>query len=329
MNSQIKSSNSEILQNPENNRLAVLPIKFPKIWQAYKKQQAAFWTAEEVDLSKDNSDFEKLSKNEQHFIKMVLGFFAASDGIVNLNLGDRFMDDVEVLEAKIAYSFQMMMENVHSEMYSLMIDNIVKDPSEKLKLLNAITNYPCIGKKAQWAINWIGSDASFAKRLIAFAIVEGIFFSGSFCSIFWIKKKNLMPGLCQANELISRDEASHTDFACLLYEHIVNKPDEGDIIGMFKEAVMIEKEFICESLPCELLGMNSELMSQYIEFVADRLLCQLGYNKIWGTTNPFDFMESISLEGKTNFFEHRVSQYQLSSVLNEGRENIFEADDDF
>lgn len=329
MNSEVKSPNLEVLQNPENNRLAVFPLKFPKIWSAYKKQQAAFWTAEEVDLSKDASDFEKLNDNEKHFIKMVLGFFAASDGIVNLNLGDRFMADVEVLEAKIAYSFQMMMENIHSEMYSLMIDNIIKEPIEKNKLLNAISNYPCISKKAKWAISWIGSDDSFAKRLIAFAIVEGIFFSGSFCSIFWLKKKNLMPGLCQANELISRDEASHTDFACLLYEHIKDKPSKEEIENMFREAVMIEKEFICESLPCSLLGMNSELMSQYIEYVADRLLCQLGYQKVWGTTNPFDFMESISLEGKTNFFEHRVSQYQLSSVLNEGRENIFETDDNF
>jgi ribonucleotide reductase beta subunit family protein with ferritin-like domain len=329
MNSEVKSPNLEVLQNPENNRLAVFPLKFSKIWKAYKKQQAAFWTAEEVDLSKDASDFEKLNDNEKHFIKMVLGFFAASDGIVNLNLGDRFMADVEVLEAKIAYSFQMMMENIHSEMYSLMIDNIIKEPIEKNKLLNAISNYPCISKKAKWAINWIGSKDCFAKRLIAFAIVEGIFFSGSFCSIFWLKKKNLMPGLCQANELISRDEASHTDFACLLYEHIKDKPSKEEIEGMFREAVMIEKEFICESLPCSLLGMNSELMSQYIEYVADRLLCQLGYQKVWGTANPFDFMESISLEGKTNFFEHRVSQYQLSSVLNEGRENIFETDDDF
>tara|TARA_B110000908_G_scaffold166234_1_gene217008 strand:- start:3531 stop:4520 length:990 start_codon:yes stop_codon:yes gene_type:complete len=329
MNSQVNSNNLEVLQNPENNRLAIFPLKFSNIWKAYKKQQAAFWTTEEIDMNKDFEDFTKLNKNEQYFIKMVLGFFAASDGIVNVNLGERFMADVEVLEVKIAYTFQMMMENIHSETYSLMIDTIIKDPIEKNKLFNAISNYPCISKKAQWAINWIDSGASFAKRLIAFAIVEGIFFSGSFCSIFWIKKKNLMPGLCQANELISRDEASHTDFACLLYKYVNIKPSVDEIKEMFIEAVMIEKEFICESLPCSLLGMNSELMSQYIEYVADRLLCQLGYDKIWGTSNPFDFMESISLEGKTNFFEHRVSQYQLSSVLNEGRENIFDTDDDF
>ena len=322
-------SQTSVLQNPEHNRLTVFPIKFHKIWEAYKNQQACFWTAQEVDLSKDFEDFEKLNENEQHFVKMVLAFFAASDGIVNINLGERFMQDVEVIEAKIAYSFQMMMENIHSESYSLMIDTIIKNHDEKTKLFDAIKNYPCIAKKAQWAMNWIGSDASFAKRLIAFSMVEGIFFSGSFCAIFWLKKRNLMPGLCHANELISRDEGSHTDFACLLYSYIEDKLDKSEIEGMFKEAVMIEKEFICESLPCSLIGMNSELMSQYIEYVADRLLCQLGYEKIWGTANPFDFMESLSLEGKTNFFEHRVSQYQLSSVLNEGRDNIFEADEDF
>ena len=330
MNSEhsIKSSVS-VLQNPEFNRLTVFPIKFNKIWDAYKKQQASFWTAQEADLSKDFEDFEKLNENEQHFVKMVLGFFAASDGIVNINIGERFMQDVEVLEVKIAYSYQMMMENIHSEAYSLMIDTIVKNSTEKTKLFDAIKNFPCIAKKAKWAMDWIGSDASFSKRLIAFAIVEGIFFSGSFCAIFWLKKRNLMPGLCFFNELISRDEGMHTDFACLLYSYIKEKLDKSEIEGMFKEAVMIEKEFICESLPCSLIGMNSELMSQYIEYVADRLLCQLGYEKIWGTTNPFDFMESLSLEGKTNFFEHRVSQYQLSSVLNEGNEDIFEADEDF
>ena len=239
------------------------------------------------------------------------------------------MKDVEVLEAKIAYRFQCAMEDIHAETYSLMIESIIKDKVEKLKLFDAIGNFPCIAKKAKWALKWIDSDDSFAKRLIAFAIVEGIFFSGSFCSIFWLKKRNLMPGLCHANELISRDEGSHTDFACLLYTYISNKLSKEEIYHIFKEAVQIEKEFICESLPCSLLGMNSLLMSEYIEYVADRLICQLGYDKIWGTSNPFDFMESISLEGKTNFFEHRVSQYQVASVLNNGRDDIFDADDDF
>ena len=329
MNSDKVLVKKEILQDHSNNRLTVFPLKFKKIWDAYESQKACFWTAQEIDFSKDYEDFKKLNKNEQHFIKMVLAFFAASDGIVNLNLVDRFMNDVEVLEAKIAYRFQCTMEDIHAETYSLMIEGIIKDTTEKLKLFDAINNFPCIAKKAKWALKWIGSDDSFTKRLIAFAIVEGIFFSGSFCSIFWLKKKNLMPGLCHANELISRDEGSHTDFACLLYTYISNKLSQDEIHSIFKEAVVIEKEFICDSLPCSLLGMNNKLMSEYIEFVADRLICQLGYSKIWGTTNPFDFMESISLEGKANFFEHRVSQYQVASVLNDGRENIFDADDDF
>ena len=329
MNSNHVLAKKEILQDPLNNRLTVFPLKFKKIWDAYERQKACFWTAQEIDFSKVFEDFKKLNENEQHFVKMILAFFAASDGIVNLNLVDRFMNDVEVLEAKIAYRFQCTMEDIHAETYSLMIESIIKDKTEKLKLFDAIENFPCIAKKAKWALKWIGSTDSFSKRLIAFAIVEGIFFSGSFCSIFWLKKRNLMPGLCHANELISRDEGSHTDFACLLYTYISNKLSQEEIHHIFKEAVQIEKEFICESLSCSLLGMNNSLMSEYIEYVADRLICQLGYDKIWGTSNPFDFMESISLEGKTNFFEHRVSQYQVASVLNNGRENIFEADDDF
>lgn len=307
---------NEPLLNSENNRLTVYPIQYNKIWETYKKQQAAFWTAEEIDFSNDYTDFEKLSDNEKHFIKMVLAFFAASDTIVNINLGERFLKDVQIREAIITYTYQMMMESIHSEVYSLMIDNIVRNPEEKLKLLNALTEYPCISKKAEWARKWIESDAPFAQRLIAFAIVEGIFFSGSFCSIFWIKKKNLMPGLCDSNELIARDEGMHTDYAILLYSMIINKIDETIIHDMFKEAVTIEQEFICESLPCSLLGMNSNLMSNYIKFVADRLLLQLNYTKIWNIECPFDFMESISMEGKTNFFESRPTQYQKASVLN-------------
>ena len=306
----------EILLDEENNRLTVYPILYNNIWSAYKTQMAAFWTAEEIDFSNDVKDFNSLSENEKYFIKMVLAFFAASDTIVNINLGERFTKEVQIREAIIAYNFQMMMENIHSEVYSLMIDNIIKNHEEKNKLLNAITEYPCISKKALWAKKWIDSKATFAIRLIAFAIVEGVFFSGSFCAIFWLKKKNLMPGLCDSNELIARDESMHTDFAILLYSMIENKINEKVVHQMFIEAVIIEKEFICESLPCSLLGMNSEAMSQYIEFVSDRLLESLGYNKIWGTINPFDFMESMSIEGKTNFFESRPTQYQKASVLN-------------
>ena len=309
-------NNIETLLNSENNRLTIYPLKYEEIWKMYKCQQAAFWTAEEIDFSNDYDDFEKLSNNEKQFIKMVLGFFAASDTIVNMNLSERFINDVEIREAKVAYSFQMTMENIHSEVYSLMIDNIVRDNEEKTKLFNAITEYPCISEKALWAKKWIESDAIFSQRLIAFAIVEGIFFSGSFCSIFWIKKKNLMPGLCDSNELISRDEGMHTDFAVLLYSMIQIKIDEKIVHEMFDDAVKIEEKFICESLQCSLLGMNKELMSIYIKFVADRLLTQLGYKKIWNVSCPFDFMESISMEGKTNFFESRPTQYQKASILN-------------
>lgn len=319
----------EPLLAQENNRLTVYPIKNHQIWEAYKLQQAALWTAEEIDFSKDYDDFMKLNKNEQHFIKMILAFFAASDTIVNINLAERFTQEVQLREAIVAYQYQIMMENVHNETYSLMIDNIIRDKEEKNRLLNAIENFPCIKKKADWAFKWIDSDAPFAQRLIAFAIVEGVFFSGSFCSIFWIKKRNLMEGLTMSNELISRDEGMHTDFACLLYSQIINRIDFDIVEKMFKEAVEVEKQFIIQSLPCSLIGMNSEHMTQYIEFVADRLLLSLNYPKIWGTKNPFDFMESISVESKTNFFEARVSQYQKSSVLNETKDNCFEISDDF
>lgn len=320
----------EYLLNPENERLTVYPIQDKDIWNFYKMQQAAFWTAEEIDFSNDYHHFIKLlNPDEQYFIKNVLAFFAASDTIVNINLGERFCQEVKLREAIITYNYQMMMENVHSETYSLQIDNIIRDPEEKKKALNALTEYPCINKKMNWAQEWIKSNAPFSQRLIAFAIVEGVFFSGSFCAIFWLKKRNLMPGLCDSNELISRDEGMHADFAILLYSKIKNKLSEDIVHGMFKDAIKIETEFICESLPCSLLGMNKNLMTTYIQFVSDNLLVKLGYQKIWNVTNPFDFMESISMEGKTNFFESRPTQYQKASVLNTGKENIYDANEDF
>ena len=323
------SFNDEYLLNPENNRLTIYPIKNESIWQAYKKQQAAFWTAEELDFSKDYDHFINLNSNEQHFIKMILAFFSSSDTIVNINLGERFLNDIKIREANVVYTFQMMMENIHSETYSLQIDNIIKDPDEKNKLFNAVCEYECIKEKANWALKWIDSTESFAMRLIAFAIVEGVFFSGSFCSIFWLKKRNIMPGLCKSNELISRDEGMHTNFAILLYSMISNKIDESIVHNMFIDAVEIETKFICESLPCAMIGMNSELMITYIKFVADRLLFDLGYNKLFNVKNPFDFMESISIEGKTNFFESRPTQYQSASILNKSRHNIFNFTNDF
>jgi len=273
-----------------------------------------FWRAEEIDLSKDIKHWQTLTEKEQHFVKHILAFFAASDGIVLENLGQRFMNEVQLSEARAAYGFQIMMENVHSETYSLLIDTLVKEEREKTKLFDAINNFPCIKKKADWSIKWINDKrSSFATRLVAFACVEGIFFSGAFCSIYWLKKRGIMPGLTFSNELISRDEGMHTDFAVLLFSKLHKKPKRAKILEIFKEAVKIEKEFICEALPCKLIGMNSKLMSQYIEFVADRLVVQLGYSKIYKTENPFDFMEMISLDGKTNFFEKRVSDYSLSS----------------
>lgn len=324
-----KTDEDEYLTNPENNRLTVYPIKNPSIWESYKKQQASFWTAEEVDLSKDEDDFKRLSSNEQYFIKHVLAFFSSSDTIVNINIGERFSKDVKIREAIVCYNYQMMMENIHSEMYSLQIDNIVRDTDEKTKLLDALLHFPCIAKKAEWQMKWIESDKPFAYRLIAFAIVEGVFFSGSFCSIFWLKQRNVMPGLCASNELIARDEGMHTNFAILLYSMIKNRVPEKDIHLMFKDAVMIETEFICDSLPCALLGINQDSMTIYIQYVADRLLVELGYNKIWNVKNPFDFMEKISMEGKTNFFEARPTQYQKSSVMNKTRDDSFNMTEDF
>lgn len=322
------NNNSEYLLNPENNRLTTYPIMNHKIWEAYKKQQAAFWTAEEIDFSKDYTDFIKLNPNEQHYIKMILAFFSSSDTIVNINLGERFSQDIKIREAKVAYEYQAMMENVHSEVYSLQIDTIVRDPVEKDMLFNAVREYSCIAKKAEWALKWIESNESFAARLIAFAIIEGVFFSGAFCSIFWFKKRNLMPGLCSSNELIARDEGMHLNFAILLYSMISNRLSESYVHDMFKDAINIEIEFICDSLPCALIGMNSNLMTRYIKYVADRLLIELGYSKIYNDVNPFDFMESISIEGKTNFFESRPTQYQNASVLNKSRNN-FNISDDF
>jgi ribonucleoside-diphosphate reductase beta chain len=319
-------SNVELLLRPCKNRYVLFPIKYDEIWEMYKKAEASFWTAEEIDLSKDLKDWNNLKETEQHFISYILGFFAGSDGIVIENLGLRFLKEIEIPEVRAFYSFQMMIENIHSETYSLLIDTYVKDSGTKDSLFNAIDNIPCIKQKADWALKWINDDnSSFATRLLAFAAVEGIFFSGSFCAIFWLKKRGIMPGLTFSNELISRDEGMHTDFAVLLYSMIQNKLSQKDVHYMFREAVSIEKDFIIDALPCRLIGMNSELMKTYIEFVTDRLLSQLGYDKIWNSTNPFDFMEMCSLTAKTNFFEKRVSEYSLSSVAF-GKQNSNKSD---
>ena len=316
-----------LLEDP--NRFVLFPIKHDDIWQFYKKAEASFWTAEEIDLSQDIADWEKLNDGERHFISHVLAFFAASDGIVNENLAQNFLSEVQYAEAKCFYGFQIMMENIHSETYSLLIDTYIKNPVEKDKMLRAIDTIPCVQKKAEWALKWIESD-SFAERLIAFAAVEGIFFSGSFCSIFWLKKRGLMPGLSFSNELISRDEGLHCDFACLLYaDHIKNKLTEERIKDIILDAVKIEKEFVTDALPVSLIGMNAELMCEYIEFVADRLLISLGCQKQYNANNPFDFMEMISLQGKTNFFEKRVAEYQKSGVMSEKESMSFSLDEDF
>jgi ribonucleoside-diphosphate reductase beta chain len=315
-------------ENP--NRFVLFPIQHNDIWEMYKKQEASIWTAEELDLSPDLVDWEsKLNDDERFFIKHVLAFFAASDGIVNENLAENFLSEVQYTEAKFFYGFQVMMENIHSETYSLLIDTYIKDTKEKNYLFNAIETFEPVKKKADWAMRWI-DNGSYAERLISFAAVEGIFFSGSFCSIFWLKKRGLMPGLTFSNELISRDEGLHCDFACMLYNnHLVNKLPKEQVQKIIADAVEIEKEFVTESLPVRLIGMNSDLMSQYIEFVADRLLTELGNDKIYNTSNPFDFMDMINLQGKTNFFEKRVGEYQKAGVLNNENNTTFSLDSDF
>ena len=305
----------EILLKKNKNRFVLFPIKYNDIYEEYKKAESTFWTINEIDLSKDINDWDKLNNNEKYFIKNIIGFFAGSDGIIIENLALRFLNEIEIPEARSFYSYQIFNENIHSETYSLLIDTYIKDNLEKNKIFNSIENIPCIAKKASWAYKWIqNNEVSFATRLIAFAIVEGIFFSGSFCAIYWLKKRGLMPGLTFSNELISKDEGMHCHFACLLYSYIKNKLKKEIVHEIFKEAVEIEKEFITESIPCNMIGMNSIMMKQYIEFVSDRLLVQLGYSKIWNTENPFDFMELISLRPKSNFFELRVGEYAKSTI---------------
>ena len=319
----------EYLLNSDLNRYVMFPIKDNSIWDMYKKAEDSFWRVEEVDLAKDITDWNLLEDKEQYFISMILAFFAASDGIVLENLGLRFMTEVQLPEAKAFYGFQIAMENIHSIMYSQLIETYIKNPMEKDKLFNALDNFPCIKKKADWSIKWINdTETDFATRLVAFACVEGIFFSGSFCAIYWLKKRGLLPGLTFSNELISRDEALHTEFAILLYSKLNKKLTNLKIEEIIKESVEIEQDFICNALPCNLIGMNSKLMSQYIEFVADRLIVQLGYNKIYNVGNPFDFMEMISVERKTNFFESKVSDYALASKLADTND-AFEFSEDF
>ncbi|PHI19243.1 ribonucleoside-diphosphate reductase [Lewinellaceae bacterium SD302] len=317
-----------LTENP--NRFVLFPIEHDDIWQFYKLNEACFWTAEEIDLSADLTDWnEKLNDNERHFVKHVLAFFAASDGIVNENLAENFVNEVQYTEAKFFYGFQIMMENIHSETYSLLIDTYIKDPKEKDYLFNAIENMDCVKKKADWALRWI-DEGTFAERIVAFAAVEGIFFSGSFCSIFWLKKRGLMPGLSFSNELISRDEGMHCDFACLLYnEHIKYKLDPDVVKKIIVDAVEIEKEFVSDSLPVNLIGMNADMMCQYIEFVADRLLVALKQPKVWNAENPFPWMDMISLQGKTNFFEKRVGDYQKAGVMANKEDQGFSLDADF
>ncbi|MDX2302079.1 MAG: ribonucleoside-diphosphate reductase small subunit [Microscillaceae bacterium] len=328
--------NNHLVEEPllqENkNRFVLFPIKHDDIWEMYKKHEASFWTAEEIDLAPDLKDWERLTDGERHFVSHVLAFFAASDGIVNENLVVNFLEEVQTPEARCFYGFQVMMENIHAETYSLLIDTYIKDPVEKDRLFNAIDTIPCVTKKADWALRWIESEL-FTERLIAFAAVEGIFFSGSFCSIFWLKKRGLMPGLSFSNELISRDEGLHCDFACLLYNrYIQNKLPKERVLQIITEAVAIEQEFVTDALPVDLIGMNAKLMSQYIEFVADRLLYELGCDKYYNSSNPFDFMELISLQGKTNFFERRVSEYKKAGVggnQSNNQDHTFSLDEDF
>jgi len=318
----------EPLLKPDDSRYVLFPIKDNDVWQMYKKSIDSFWVVQEVDLSKDLGDWDKLTTDEQNFIKMILAFFAASDGLVLENLASRFMNDVQLAEARAFYGFQIAIENIHSEMYSTLIDTYIRDGNEKEKLFKALENYPCIAKKANWAKKWINDNrSSFASRLVAFACIEGIFFSSAFSSIYWIKKRGLLPGLTFSNELISRDEALHTEFAILLYSKLQKKLNKKRIYEIVQEAVEIEKEFITEAIPCRMIGMNAKLMSQYIEFVADRLCLQLGYDKIYNSTNPFDFMELISVETKVNFFERTNSEYALANKTVDA--DVFEFNADF
>ncbi|KAL8223557.1 hypothetical protein R6Q57_019032 [Mikania cordata] len=332
LNDDEEEEEEPILADP-NQRFCMFPVRYNQLWEMYKKAQASFWTAEEVDLSLDAQQWQNLTESEKQFISHILAFFAASDGIVLENLAARFLNDVQIPEARAFYGFQIAIENVHSEMYSLLLETFIKDSREKYRLFNAIENIPCVARKAQWALNWIKSSTFFAERLVAFACVEGIFFSGSFCSIFWLKKRGLMPGLTFSNELISRDEGLHCDFACLLYSLLQKQLPLEKVNEIVHEAVEIETEFVCESLPCALIGMNATLMSQYIKFVADRLLVALGCQKKYNVENPFDWMELISLQGKANFFERRVGDYQKASVmsnLQDAAQNfVFKLDADF
>jgi ribonucleotide reductase beta subunit family protein with ferritin-like domain len=320
----------EPLLRENKQRFVLFPLQYRPIWNMYKKAEASFWTVEEVDLVSDKRDWERLSADERHFVSHVLAFFAASDGIVNENLAMNFCSEVQIPEARCFYGFQIMMENIHSEMYSLLIDTYVTDPEEKLRLFHAIETVACVGKKADWALRYLDRErASFAERLVAFAAVEGIFFSGSFCAIFWLKKRGLMPGLGFSNELISKDEGLHCDFACLLYTYLVHRLPEARVHEIVADAVAIEKEFITDALPVELIGMNSTLMGQYIEFCADRLVEALGYQKLYNSRNPFEWMDMLSLSGKSNFFEKRVSEYSKAGVGVKMEEQVFALDADF
>jgi ribonucleoside-diphosphate reductase subunit M2 len=310
---ELEATDPLLMENPR--RWVMFPIQYPEVWEMYKKHEASFWTAEEIDLTQDNKDWDTLSGSEQHFIKHVLAFFAASDGIVIENLGAQFATEVQIPEARAFYGFQTAMENIHSETYSLLIEQYIKDPAEKEMIFDAIHTMPAVSEKARWAVQWMQKDNSFAERIVAFAAVEGILFSGSFCAIFWLRKRGLMPGLTFSNELISRDEGLHTDFACLLYSMLQHKLPDEVVHSIIRGAVSTERQFICGALSCDLIGMNSELMTRYIEFVADRLLETLGHPKIFGANNPFDWMELISLQGKTNFFEKRVGEYQKAGVM--------------
>jgi ribonucleoside-diphosphate reductase subunit M2 len=305
-----------LLENPR--RWVMFPIQYPAVWEMYKKHEASVWTAEEIDLSQDVKDWDTLTSSEQHFVKHILAFFAASDGIVLENLAGQFSTEIQIPEARAFYGFQMAMENIHSETYSLLIEQYIREPAEKERLFDAIHTMPPVQEKARWAVQWMCEDNSFAERIVAFACVEGILFSGSFCAIYWLKKRGLMPGLTFSNELISRDEGLHTEFACLLYSMLTNQLPDDVVHDIVRGAVDAERQFICEALSCDLIGMNRELMTRYIEFVADRLLTALGHPKLFGSTNPFDWMELISLQGKTNFFEKRVGEYQKAGVMTSG-----------